>query len=70
MKPAATTTHRTDWHWGPVHFDGLFGLHGTFLCFHRHPAADSPDVTVDPAKPILPLQPADPAALPDFIVRE
>jgi len=68
MKPTAAP-YRTDWHWGPVRFDGLFGLRGTFLCFHRHLAADTPDVTVDPAKPILPLEPEDAHNLPDFVVR-
>lgn len=67
MKPS--TLHRTDWHWGPVLFEGLFGLHGTFLCFHRHPSADSDEVTVDPAKPILPLDTQQMETLPDFIVR-
>lgn len=64
-----TTAHRTDWHWGPVRFDGLFGLHGTFLCFHRHLSADDLSVTVDPAKPILPLEPENPENLPEFVVR-
>ena len=64
-----TPTHRTDWHWGPVRFDGLFGLHGTFLCFHRHPAPHDAAVTVDPAKPILQLKPDDGKKLPEFVVR-
>lgn len=67
MKPAR---HRTDWHWGPVRFDGLFGLRGTFLCFHRHLATDDPAVTVDPAKPILPLEPDNRERQPDFVVKD
>lgn len=65
-----TPAHRTDWHWGPVHFDGLFGLHGTFLCFHRHLTAADPAVTIDPAKPILPLEPETPESLPEFVVKD
>ena len=51
----ATTEYHTEWHWGPLHFDGLLGLHGTYLCFHRHPDPSHPDAIVDPAKPVLPL---------------
>lgn len=62
--------HRTDWHWGPVEFSGLFGLHGTFLCFHRHDDPANPSATIDPAKPILPLDVPDPRNLPDFVERD
>lgn len=61
--------YRTDWHWGPVEFAGLFGLHGAFLCFHRHPDPENATATVDPAKPILPLDVPHPENLPDFIER-
>jgi hypothetical protein len=64
----ASTEYSTDWHWGPLEFDGLMGLHGTFLCFHCHPAADDPVAMVDPAKPILALE-ADPAyPVPEFVL--
>jgi hypothetical protein len=61
-------TYRTDWHWGPLVFDGLLGLHGTFLCFHRHPAADDPVALVDPAKPVLALEPDPAHPVPDFVL--
>ena len=48
--------YRTEWHWGPLAFHGLFGIHGVCLCFHRHLQPEKPDAIVDPAKPILPLQ--------------
>ena len=65
-----TTDYRTDWHWGPLVFDGLMDLHGTFLCFHRHPAADDPVATVDPAKPILALAPDPAHPVPDFVLED
>jgi len=64
----AATEYRTDWHWGPLVFDGLMGLHGTFLCFHCHPAADDPVATVDPAKPILALEPDPAYPVPEFVL--
>jgi|GEM_PF-2409492 len=46
----------TQWHWGPLYFDGLFGYHGMHLCFHRYPDPNSPEALVDPAKEIIPLE--------------
>lgn len=55
------------WTWGPVRFDGLMGLHGLFICFHR-PDPDQPEaVIVDPAKAITPLEPDPSYPLPDFV---
>ena len=53
---APTERYSTLWHWGPLDFDGLFGIHGPHLCFHRHPDPTSPDAIVDPAKDIIPLK--------------
>jgi hypothetical protein len=44
------------WRWGKIQFDGLFGLHGEFLCYHRPEGpAELGGAVVDPAKPIIPL---------------
>ncbi len=64
MKNPPAATYRTDWHWGTLSFDGLFGLHGTYLCFHRHPAEDDPVAEVDPAKPVLPITDPLPETFP------
>lgn len=58
-EPAPTETYSPLWHWGPLEFDGLFGIHGPHLCFHRHPDPSSPDAIVDPAKDIIPLKQAE-----------
>ena len=63
-----TEAYRTDWHWGPLVFDGMMDLHGTFLCFHCHTAADDPVATVDPAKPILALEPDPAHPVPEFVL--
>lgn len=52
---AGGAARKTSWHWGPLDFAGLFGLHGTHLCFHRYTDDADPHVLVDPAKPIIAL---------------
>ena len=52
----STEQYPTEWHWGPLNFDGLFGRHGLHLCFHRYPDPDVPEAEVDPAKEIIPLE--------------
>ena len=59
--------YRTTWHWGPLEFDGLFGLYGVFLCFHRHTGENDPSAVVDPAKAIYPLHIPDGRPQPDFL---
>lgn len=54
--PLPTAPHRTDWHWGALHFDGLMNLHGRYLCFHRYLSDTATEAMVDPTKPVLPLQ--------------
>jgi len=48
--------YRIEWHWGPLAFNGLFGMNGICLCFHRHIESGRPEAIVDPAKPIIPLE--------------
>ena len=58
---------KEDWRWGPLEFDGLFGLHGRFLCFHH--MLDDTKAIVDPAKPIIPVDASDSTELPPFVER-
>lgn len=52
----STEARSSEWQWGPLQFDGLFGYHGLRLCFHRYPDPESPEAEVDPAKDIIPLE--------------
>lgn len=55
------------WRWGAVRFDGVLGLRGVFLCFHKPLSENSEEVVFDPAKLIIPIEIQEGSSRPPYL---